>query len=458
MFDYLQKFNQLDKALRDRVSSPAVMEKINRLEKEYGVSLAAVVMRIMVKEIALIDLAKFFVEEQNLEAKKAEKLSQEMRDGIFSPVKDYLEQRDLPLSEEVMEPEVKGASFFFTPEDEEEIRNLSVKIDEKIKQAGPEEKVEENIEKILAEAQINFGSQELLNRFKSILKTFLRGIRDKIETKQTLKKTFADGGLGFDSVSADKIMEITESVRQGEKTSLRPPVKINLPEDINAGSRGKVGFKNIGLRDVDYNFASLAPKEKNSSSPIKKEVILDVTHELAPLTPAVVVKSVPSDLSAPTFSPRREKVSLSKPAPINYEAKKIITAKPQFRSPNEASGKTRMEDVKHISPKVMNPIDELVYLDLVNFRRLASDPEAQASKVKEKITLLQEEQYSKRADGINAWRQSPVYRLYLAIGQSSISENKPIETIIDERNNRQEDYLSFEEFNAIMDLNKELRF
>jgi len=106
----------------------------------------------------------------------------------------------------------------------------------------------------------------------------------------------------------------------------------------------------------------------------------------------------------------------------------------------------------------MNPIDELRYLDLVSFHRLGPDSISQTAKIKDKLNLLEEEEYSKKIEGIKVWRQSPVNRLYITIGQDSINQNKPINDIIEARKNNNQDYLSSEEFKAIMDLNKELRF
>ena len=116
-----------------------------------------------------------------------------------------------------------------------------------------------------------------------------------------------------------------------------------------------------------------------------------------------------------------------------------------------------MEDVKYI-PKLMGPIDELKEMDLVNFRRLSSDPLAAAAKIKEKINFLEEEGYSQRLNGIKAWRQNPINKLYLTIGQESISSQKPVKAVIDERKSADREYLTDREFTAIMDINKELRF
>jgi hypothetical protein len=51
-----------------------------------------------------------------------------------------------------------------------------------------------------------------------------------------------------------------------------------------------------------------------------------------------------------------------------------------------------------------------------------------------------------------------VNRLYLSIGEKSISENKPIDVIIEEKRNKGEDYLTLDELKSVMDLNKRLRF
>ncbi|MDD5290537.1 MAG: hypothetical protein PHZ04_00260 [Patescibacteria group bacterium] len=496
MFDYLQKFNKLPKNLRDKVSTPPVMAAINELEKKYGVNLASTVMKVMVKEIRLSDLTDYFIEKENVEAGTAGELAKLMAERIFVGVKDYLgaeaggqgervfppfntvrdgqvqDKKESPAKAEAEKeaaPIVKGASFFFSPEDEEEIRELTKKIDGGARVALTDEQIEDKLNKIIASAQINFGSQELSDRFRSILKTYLRGIRDRIETKQTLKKSFAGGGLGFDSDSVDEVLKITDGIAGGAKVPVRPPGKIRLPEDGLAG-RGAgdktAALKNIGVRDVDYSFSSLAAMEEKGE---RARVKLDVSHEIAPPPPAIAGKKTveePVKITGPSRTETKIPVNpagiIQKPdatAPLVQEIKRPA-AKAPLRTPTPitSAGKKKMEDVKYVPPRVMNPIDELRYMDLVNFRRLSPEAGKQVAKIKEKINLLEEENYSRRIEGIKGWRQSPVNKLYLSIGQQSISESKPVDVIIEERRNAGQDYLSMEEFKAIMDLNKELRF
>jgi hypothetical protein len=505
VFDYLQKFNKLPKSLRDKVSTTSVMAAINELEEKYGLNLAATVMKVMVKEIKQPDLTDYFIDKENLNAGKAEELAKAMAEKVFFGVKDYLaaeETMEQKSEEEVPRqairpeigsagltevgskvqgeeekshgtearkgageeevPVVRGASFFFSPEDEEEIRELTKKINGGPKAVLTDEQIKEKLDKIIVSIQINFGSQQLFDRFQSILKTYLRGIRDRIEIKQTLKKSFAEGGLGFDDASADEVLKVADSVAGGKEILPKPPVKIKLPEDKiwEKETTGKTAtLKDSGVRDIDYSFSSLAAeKEREKKEPTK----LDPGHEIAPPPPAVVEKRPEPEIikkaerQAKPKIPAKDSVAVAAPAP---EFKKPA-AKAPLRAPTlvQSSGKKRMEDVKYVPPKVMNPIDELRYMDLVNFRRLSQESGKQAAKVKEKINLLEEENYSRRSEGIKGWRQSPVNKLYLSIGQQSIGENKPIDVIIEERKKAGQDYLTMEEFKAIMDLNKELRF
>ena len=82
-----------------------------------------------------------------------------------------------------------------------------------------------------------------------------------------------------------------------------------------------------------------------------------------------------------------------------------------------------------------------------------------AKKIKEKIDLLAEYGYGKKLQGIDAWRHSPLNMLYLKIGQLSIASEQTAEQILNEQvNHSQEENLTFDEFKAIMNLNKQIRF
>ena len=334
---------------------------------------------------------------------------------------------------------IKGDGFFFSPDDEEEIRELAKKSGNYSNSDLIDEVL---LSQIISKVNINFSSEVLAERFKQFLKTYLAGIRNRIETKQAMIKPFEVGGLSFDEESAEQVLFIVDdSLENHSKRTVALELK---KETINR-------LKDVGARDFEYDLATLV-KQKKEKEEINKEEInknilkkqelkkIDTAHELAPLTQAII-KAV-----KPILKPEISRKN------INQQSTQIK------RPRTEPDNKVKMEDVK-FAPRVMGPIDELRYLNLVNFRRLNSKQGNAIEKIKEKINLLEEEEsYAKRLEGIKAWRSCPVSKLYLDMGHNGISANKPIDVIIEERKKTGKDYLTVSEFEAILDLNKSLRF
>ncbi|MCK4554441.1 hypothetical protein KAU19_05810, partial [Candidatus Parcubacteria bacterium] len=509
MLDYIKKFNNLSKELRDKVSAPVVMSAIEKLEKKYDVNLATVVMKIMVKEADANKLADYFTQEFKLDKTKAEQLIKELKEQILSGAADYLgikkevrnkqfppkadetraqevrsdKAEEIAARQTAIAQSVKGLDFLFSDEDEAEIKELAKKMDSKAKSSLSDNEIEKQLDKTLAQAQINFGSEELAARFRKILKIYFRGIRDRIDTKQTLIKPMEAGGLSFDRESAEQVLKIINSNKMGKTPDITLPEKIKIPklEKQKSEDLKKSGFASLsrsGVRDIDYDLASLSDKKSiTSKEKIKEQDTgealkrLDTEHELAPPPPKLpsassefqIDKSQDGQASLPSL--KEESVVIESPfLPLSQEVKSeeaslapsqikeesvVIEPKPQTgkseaevekkqevktrpvqevkqiddRKVDEATGKIKMEDVKakfiralgrdrgsgaEFRPKVMGPIDELKYMDLISFRRLDQNLVKIVEKIKEKINLLEEEDYAKRLKGIKAWRTSPV--------------------------------------------------
>lgn len=127
--------------------------------------------------------------------------------------------------------------------------------------------------------------------------------------------------------------------------------------------------------------------------------------------------------------------------------------------------KPKISDVQDVEPNSNNkkyvltgPVEELRGMTLKNFRFLGTNAQDRTNKILEKITLLEQDSYTKKVAGIKAWRESQVNQLYLSIGSDSMAEGKEIATLIDSKKAAGEDTLTIQEFTAISDLNKSLRF
>jgi hypothetical protein len=140
---------------------------------------------------------------------------------------------------------------------------------------------------------------------------------------------------------------------------------------------------------------------------------------------------------------------VSSQKPINSFQKNELKVKKEI-----ISNKIKMEDVEY--KKILTgPIDELQQMNLIDFRRLDDDPAKAVEKIEDKLKFLEEDSYAKRLAGIKAWRISPLNKMYLDVGQESIMQKKSVIKIIQSKKNN---FLTEQEFSAIMDLNKNIKF
>lgn len=584
MLSYLEKYNNLPKDLKDKVSSPDIMKNIGKIEKEYELSLAVIIMRVMVKEISMVDLAKFFVFEHGLDGARAGKLVDELKEKVFYDVFRYLDidesNYDLPkatkvdagkkedssLSKKKKVQPVQSSNFFFSSDDEEEIKTLTKKLkDFKITDSKDKKAEVDNTEKIkaiIAEASLSFSSEEMNDRFWKIVDIYLKKVRNKLDTKQTMTKLISLGGLGISDGVADKILAITDRVSMAfdsenqQKEVLAKKVKAKQTQDMQAeealrqleddltlkpkpepaevkledavplplkeDSDVVQKINNISGGDVEYDFNKLKEKaddvedilepfeskveplnlkeaeehlENNDlEADLKKNVEIIKEKQVKQFEAKKLSKDKlvieaeqgneeikKSDDGLTALASEEEMVLDLKKSGNDKKSveAKVLNSNIQSTSAENKSlesapvagvkigrsistvpvpdGKIKMEDVKYV-PKLMGPIDELREMNLINFRRLSQDPVEAVNKIEEKIRFLEEDRYSKRIEGIKAWRESPVNTLYLEIGQEGIIVARGIENAIKAREKSKKDYLTLPEFNAIMDLNKRIRY
>ncbi len=107
---------------------------------------------------------------------------------------------------------------------------------------------------------------------------------------------------------------------------------------------------------------------------------------------------------------------------------------------------------------MVGTVEELGRFTLVDFRHLDPSPAIAAAKVHALFTALERESFARRAAGLSAWRSSELYALYTAMGSESMVAKQPMEAVAAQRVARGQPALTVAEFEAIMDLNQQLRF
>lgn len=213
------------------------------------------------------------------------------------------------------------------------------------------------------------------------------------------------------------------------------------------------------LVDLHYPQAHIEMVTKAVKDLLKGKTVKRPTQERAatPSAQAPTMAQVQQEVSAQPqpVSPPPSPTEIVEPPPQTTEPKKSFL--PKLRR-SRLSKRPIIDDVKLKPAMVMGPVDELRAMDLLEFRRLSPNPLQAASRIKDKIDLLAEESVSRQAEGIQAFKVSPLNSLYVELGNQSIATGQPVTELIASREAKGTPTLSVEEFTAIADLNKHLRF
>ncbi len=341
-------------------------------------------------------------------------------------------------------------------------------------------------------------NRDWVERLKRIILSRLQDIRDWLTTKEALTKDWDLGGLGLNEATVAELLNAIES--QYKKIHSKPITKVKespspfgsdvtdlyrSPETLSALVEADVmssdidGYKEIlashlGLKK-DSSPAVSKTKElkelsKQSSSDIKSSVV--ESEEIAPvkkiMPKAVEAERKDSDTETPIVSKKdfSEKepfsaggIKMAKKTAVDASLSSVSVRKkpysPGLRTSNP--NKPVLEDVRY-QKRLVGPIDELKNMRLLDFRRLGSDTDERLDRIFDKISALEDESFQKKVEGIRAWRQSPLYQKYLAVGNESLEKNLSVEQVINNNLEKSSDELTLEEFNKISDFNKKLRY
>lgn len=440
MITYLKKFSNLPKHIQAKIHDPATMKLISDLGTQYKVNLASTVMKIMVGEIKLEGLTAYLINELGLNHESATNLDLRLRRGVFADVIDY-----------ILETDKSGTKLVFSEADEAEVRQTHTKVST----AKFDDAVEDKVEMIVSQSRINFPEQLTAGKFRQVLKTYIRGTRDKLATMEALTKAVELGGVALSRDAAERSLIIASNFLPKKTASvIATPQKINVPEDLTSTIATEAYDLTASLREQG--------KLKTSSEKpvVKPKPILDVEHELMPPPPMVVTTQVKSEPEQPVSIETKQVVKeVIKAKKVDKSSFRRISATvpPVDNIIKSETGKARMDDIRYTA-RALSPVEELREFTLLNFRRLDPDPIKGVEKIKEKMELLGKEKYTQKIAAIEAWHESPLNRLYLAVCRKSLDENIALSLVLERELKKDKDFLKPEELSAIISLNKSLKF
>ena len=267
--------------------------------------------------------------------------------------------------------------------------------------------VSQHVNNVVARLKIQFHDEKIKSRFINLLSSFFRGLRAEKEVEYVLGMPKASGGL-----------EIPK-----EKISL---VLIVLRQEAEAIAKAR--------RDIVVE-KSVVEQAKTAVS------------QIAPPVPAISNQLPTTSRQLPDIS--QDKIAVPK---------KTLVTRPVVQKPTsqpEQPIKPRLENFGH-ARRLIGPIEELGAMNLENFRRLGKSENERMEALLEKFQVLKEQSLVKKMEGRQAWKTSPLFRLYIAMTLKGIQEKKSVSAVIEEKQIKNEECLTLSEYEMMGRLNREI--
>ncbi len=321
-----------------------------------------------------------------------------------------------------------------TPEDHQEIKGHADRLASY--DAGPNvhDSVGETVEKIIAENHLTFDDDNFRRRFITIMTSRIKDIRNATDTLDLLTRATKVGGMGYDPDIAEKLV-----MRATDESA-----KFLTEEGVKKLSEQQRVVVPVTPKPPKV---PVEPAPVPVPSPVPSGAAIPVAVPLQRMTPPAPAAGPSAPFRVPV-----QKIPAAPVPPPGYV--------PQMPTASVRPMQTERPTIADIrgAPRLIGPIEELRVMTLADFRHLGDGPIACIRRVYEKIQLIGKESYTKRAEGIKAWRASESYQLYLTMGQESLLSGKTIRDVIAEHQRSGQSALSEQEFSLIADLNRKLRY
>ena len=312
-------------------------------------------------------------------------------------------------------------------------------------------KVHATVASMVEGSGIQFGDDAMLRRFRGIAEVFLRGLRDSAATRTKLIEAKSTGGMAFLGETADVLMTVFEK----------------KAKDFHAFWKEGADFDRARYVAKEIEKYDLPKTDMSARSSTTSTTLPDTgTAKIS-----VIIPHVPQKISMPRETdddddrepeveasaapaPKNLPIVAESPTPLSPPSPQPPSAAP-IASPR-ATPTMPITDVRR-EPRLVNPAEELRRLTLQDFRRLAKNPAEAVARIKEKIDVLSDHDFAERAKGKQAWEQSEVNRLYMDMLRETL-EGARVADVIRRRQTKQLPALTAEEFTAMTDLGRMLRY
>lgn len=478
----LRKFEQLPEEKKRFLSSPMVLSSLEKIEKKYKVKLALILMEVAVDKGKADNLANFLENRLALEKNIAFQISQELEESIFKEFnvignfknEEQTEQKTIlekPIEikqDSIGNVDVKTQNTITEDSAQNEIKE----IENEIKELNPisVKSVDwgREADEIISRLDINFKNDLLKNKFKNIIISAIKGVRSPIDFRDILQRREDKAGMELSGIIISEILSAVKKRKQeiedgdGLEKQEQEDIKeytIKEEQDLPIIHKSDKITVDAEKKDLD-NIIFEDEKQKVLSPPppviIKQENIKDEPKDEGQNTEKILDETEIQIQDKKTEDKKEPVKKTESFMDFLFSKRHKKNVEPKFFE------KKKIKDFKKIvqddkSSKLVGPIDELAGLTIEDFKSWSENPYEAIKKIKEKIKLLAKESLEKGNLGMKAWKKSEINRVYLDILHNAIINRKQVDMIIQDMKNERKQTLTLEEFEAIEQLNRELR-
>ncbi|MFH1405354.1 MAG: hypothetical protein ABIH21_04655 [Patescibacteria group bacterium] len=307
--------------------------------------------------------------------------------------------------EEKGEPKVqpKNKIDTFNSDDEADIKKMAefiISIDiskSSIKKPDPKQIA------VQIDSSLNLGLQAkgLIDRFIQIIDSRILNVRDAFQTRQQIEQPVGNGGL---AISGKQLADVMTFVEAGYD-SIRKQL-----QEMKKGEKEK------------YLQMKKGEKQKVEEEKRKQQEQLNKRYE---------------QLTG-KFQVAPEKIQ-----------KAVMDVSVSDKTLRQSNGsKPKVDDIR-FKAHLVGPIQEIGEMSIVEFRRVASDPNVAVEKIGDKLELIASQGFNQKLEAVKAWRNSPLYRMFNDLSQKALFSATDINAILSKEKNG----LSPEEYRAVAKLN-----
>ncbi|MBI4592308.1 hypothetical protein HY733_02570 [Candidatus Uhrbacteria bacterium] len=290
------------------------------------------------------------------------------------------------------------------------------------------------VKEICGNQEFEFEDPSLQERCAKLIESRVRDVRTPEQTRAQLEKPVEQGGLG---VTGRRLSDMLQTI---ERSVL--------------AYQGQV----IAAQALEREQKPTRPDRETLAK--KEEALLTKRYvELTGKVPGEHIVPAGPDVSRTSAAISVHHEQLTREGKIDAaKVKEAVQRSQETTVPaRRAKSLASMQEVT-FEKRLSGPIDELRSLTLTDFRRLSKDPFQAATKVKDKVDLMEEQGYDKKVEAIQAWRSSPLNQMYVKLTRDAVLTGTSVVEILAKKRAAGEETLSDEELKAVMKSNADLRF